>query len=126
MKTRMSRSSGLMLLAGILGFAVGCQSKPPLAAREAGYPQDKVEARALFAESCVKCHGVDGRAKTFRGWLLGAQNFTDPIWQGTTTDDEITKAIRTGPKAMPAFGHKLSVAEIAALAAFVRTFKPAS
>jgi cbb3-type cytochrome c oxidase subunit III len=116
------------LLTGValLPFLISsCASTGPLAAQQANYPEDKVDARALFVENCATCHGEDGRAKTFHGWLVGAQNFTDPKWQQTTSDEEIIHAIKTGPGAMPAFGKKLSASEIAALAAYVRTFKPA-
>jgi mono/diheme cytochrome c family protein len=109
----------------MLVFGFGCQSRPPLGAQQADYPKDKVDARGLFTESCAKCHGADGRAKTFRGKLLGAQNLTDTKWQTASTDEEISKAIRTGPKAMPAFEKKLSQSEIEALVAYVRVFKPA-
>jgi mono/diheme cytochrome c family protein len=114
----------LMLIPGILIFGFGCQSKPALAIREASYPKDQVDARALFAESCAKCHGIDGRAKTFRGRLLDARNFTNAKWQTASTDPEIASAIKTGPKMMPAFGGKLSQSEIEALVAYVRSFKP--
>ena len=114
-----------MAAAGIAGMLAGCASTGRLARQEATYPEDKVDARGLFAENCATCHGKDGRAKTFHGWLVGAQNFTDPQWRAETTEAEIIHAIKTGPEAMPAFDKKLSAAEIAALAAYVQTFKPA-
>jgi mono/diheme cytochrome c family protein len=119
MQKKMPQSFRWLLLFGSLGFAFACQSAPAL---------DKVEvdARALFADCCAKCHGADGHAKTFRGRFLGAQNFTDPKWQMTATDGEISKAIKTGIKKMPAFEKKLSAAQIEALTTYVRTFKPAS
>jgi len=55
---------------------------------------------------------------------VGAQNFTDTQWQSDASDAEIVHAIKTGPGLMPAFKKKLSAAEIEALAAYVRTFKP--
>ncbi len=111
---------------GLAWLVSGCASTPSLAVQQAGYPQDKVDAPGLFVENCATCHGRDGRARTFHGWLLGAQNFTDARWQKDTSDAEIIHAINTGPHLMPAFQKKLSVSEIAALAAYVRTFKPAS
>jgi cbb3-type cytochrome c oxidase subunit III len=112
--------------AGILALAAlviaGCTSARPLAAEEANYPSDKVNARGVFVENCATCHGKNGRAHTFHGWLVGAQNFTDPRWQEDTTDDEIIHAINTGPGVMPAFGKKLSPSEIQALAKYVRSF----
>jgi mono/diheme cytochrome c family protein len=118
--------SCLLAVAGLAWLATGCASSPTLAVQQAGYPKDQVDAPRLFVENCAACHGRDGRARTFYGRLLGAQNFTDARWQTNTSDDEIIRAIKTGPKLMPAFQKKLSPAEIEALAAYVRTFKPAS
>jgi len=114
-----------MITAGIVGIISGCASTNSLAVQQANYPRGKVDAHGLFVENCATCHGKDGRAKTFHGWLLGAQNLTDPQWQADTSDQEIIHAIKTGPKAMPAFDKKLSETEIEALAAYVRTFKQA-
>lgn len=113
----------LFVISALAWLATGCASTNTLAKQQAGWPKDKVDARGLFAESCATCHGKDGRARTFHGWLVGAQNLTDVHWQAT--DDEIIDAIKTGPKAMPAFEKKLSAAEIEALADYVHTFQPA-
>lgn len=117
--------SGFAAALGFLFLTSGCSSVGPKAKQQAGLPKDKVDARALFDENCATCHGKDGRAKTFHGRLVGAQNFTDTKWQDTSSDAEIIHAIKTGPKVMPAFENKLSEAEIEALDAYVRTFKPA-
>jgi mono/diheme cytochrome c family protein len=114
----------LMVSSGLAWLGSGCASTNTLAAQQAGYPKDKVDARGLFAENCVVCHGKNGRARTIHGWLFGAQNFTVARWQADTSDEEIIHAIKTGPRVMPAFQKKLSETEIEALAAFVRTFKP--
>ena len=107
-------------------FMAGCSSTGPLARQQANYPADKVDARGLFTENCIVCHGKDGRAKTFHGWLVGAQNLTDAQWQVKTTDEEIIQAIKTGPGAMPAFEKKLSPSEIHALATYVRSLAQGS
>jgi len=109
--------------AGLAWLVAGCASTSPLAVQQAALPKDKVDAPALFAESCATCHGKDGRAHTFHGRLVGAQNFADTRWHAT--DAEIIDAIKTGPRVMPAFEKKLSGAEIEALGAYVRTFKTA-
>jgi cbb3-type cytochrome c oxidase subunit III len=109
------------LAAGVM-LAAGCASTGKLAKEQAGYPREKVDARALFVENCARCHGADGRAKTFHGVMLEAQNFTDAGWRVGTADAEIIHAIKTGPRSMPAFEGKLSEAEIEALAAYVKTF----
>jgi mono/diheme cytochrome c family protein len=119
------RIFGLFLLAaisGLAGLGAGCASTNTLAGQQAGFQKDKVDAPGLFTENCANCHGQDGRARTLHGRLVGAQNFTDVRWQAS--DEEIIHAIKTGPRLMPAFQKKLSTAEIEALAAFVRTFKP--
>ena len=116
---------GLLITSGMALFISGCASTGPLAKQQAKYPADKVDARALFVENCATCHGQNGRAHTFHGWLVGAQNLTDTNWQEDTTDDEIIHAIKTGPSVMPAFEKKLSPSEIQALAKYVRSFNPA-
>jgi cbb3-type cytochrome c oxidase subunit III len=115
----------LMVVFGLAWLLSGCASTRILAMQEADFPKEKVDARGLFTENCATCHGQDGRAGTFHGWLVGAQNFTDTHWQIKTSDAEIVHAIKTGPGLMPTFQKKLSAAEIEALAAYVRTFKPA-
>jgi mono/diheme cytochrome c family protein len=126
MNTRAARVCFLLLLPGLSVLISGCASRGPLTVRDASYPVAQIDARGLFEENCIVCHGENGRAHTFHGTLFGAQNLTDSKWQLETTDAEIIDAIKTGPSVMPAFGKKLSPAEIEALAAFVRTFKTSS
>lgn len=105
------------------GFLVaGCVSPGKLAKEEASLPKEKVDERGLFVENCATCHGKDGRARTFHGWLVGARNFTDPDWRSETQAQDAVHAIQKGPGAMPAFTNKLSDAEIQALAEYVLTF----
>ena len=113
----------MMVVLGLSWLFSGCASTNTLALKEAGYAKEHVDARGLFTENCATCHGKDGRARPIHGWLVGAQNFTDSHWQAS--DADIVHAIQTGPRAMPAFQKKLSVNEIEALAAYVRTFQPA-
>lgn len=111
--------------AGMAALLAGCASPGKLARQQAGLPKEKVDARGLYMENCATCHGKNGHARTFHGFLVDAQNFTDPIWRLETSNEEIIHAIQTGPKLMPAFGKKLSAAEIEALAAYVQTFQGA-
>ncbi|HXF09412.1 MAG TPA: cytochrome c [Desulfuromonadaceae bacterium] len=115
-----SLSSTIFLL------VAGCSSTGPVAKRQMNEPKEKVDARGIFAESCATCHGADGRAKTFHGRLVRAQNLSDSKWQQTTSDTEIVHAIKTGPGAMPAFENKLSQAEIEALVGYIRNFNSGS
>jgi len=125
MKSKIVRLCLLTAIPGLVFLVSGCASTGPLAAQQANYTKDKVDAHGLFSENCATCHGQNGRAKTFHGRLVGAENLTDAMWQDDTTDEQIMYAIRTGPRAMPAFAKKLSPSEIEALATYVRAFKAA-
>ncbi|HTV39053.1 MAG TPA: c-type cytochrome [Candidatus Sulfotelmatobacter sp.] len=121
----MSRHKTVEILAVFVGCSFGicgCASRGPVTIKDANYPVGRVDARGLFQENCIVCHGKNGRAHTFHGRLVGAQNLTDPKWQAETTHAQIVNAIKTGPSVMPAFEKKLSPSEIDALAVYVRTF----
>ncbi len=122
MKSKIATAGLLIVVPGFLFLISGCASTGPLAAQQANYPKEKVDARGLFVENCTTCHGQNGRARTFHGWLVGAQNLTDAKWQADTTDGQIIDAIKTGPSVMPAFGKRLSPSETDALATYVRSF----
>lgn len=121
---RVPAAAHALLAAGMVTLLAGCSTPGKLARQQAGYPREKVDAPGLFVENCAGCHGKNGRARTFHGRLLGAQNFTDAKWRAETSSAEIIHAIQTGPNAMPAFGKKLSEVEIEVLAAYVQTFQP--
>src|SRR5258705_10940387 len=85
-------------------------------------PQN-LDAGALFEEHCATCHGKDGQAKTFKAKFNHARNLTDAKWQAEVSDERIFNSITNGKGKMPAWGKKLSEAQINALVAYVRTFK---
>jgi mono/diheme cytochrome c family protein len=116
----------MLAAAGMVCLLSSCASSDTLSKQQTDLPKDKINAAGLFGENCVGCHGTNGRAHTFHGIILGAQNLTDAKWQIDTTDDEIVHAIQTGPHAMPEFDKKLSESEIEALAMYVRTLKAAN
>jgi mono/diheme cytochrome c family protein len=66
------KSGTALRLAGLVFTVIlsGCVSRP-LAVQEANYPVERVDARGLFVENCSLCHGTNGRAHTFHGWLVG-------------------------------------------------------
>src|ERR1019366_10749610 len=103
MKRKIARLCLLILISGVLFLNFGCQSNGRLAMQQANYPKDKVDAHGLFNENCAKCHGMDGRARTFHGRLVGAQNFTDAKWQGKVPGGEKLEATKKGAKTTPAF-----------------------
>ena|SRR2546423_14480299 len=81
------------------------------------------EAKSIFKQHCVKCHGPDGRGQTAAGEIAGAQDFTDQEWQSRVEEQRITNSITHGHGQMPSFEKKLSKAQIKLLSAYVMTFK---
>jgi mono/diheme cytochrome c family protein len=79
---------------------------------------------ALYKQKCSKCHGADGSGDTSLGRLSNAPDFTDGGWWAKHPNTaERINAITRGKKSMPAFGKKLTKAQIAGLAAYVQRFK---
>lgn len=82
-----------------------------------------VDAKAIFDSKCAKCHGKDGRAKTFRGKLKHARDFTDAAWQDGVSDERLFNSITNGKGKMPSFKKNFSEEQIDALVAYVRRLK---
>ena len=96
--------------------------------RRAVIRQDNVSRRQrspddIYAKQCATCHGKDGRAKTFKSKFIHARNFTDAQWQDSVSDERLVNSITNGKGKMPAWGKKLSEAEINSLVKYVRSFK---
>ena len=85
--------------------------------------QDELDAGVLFEKHCDTCHGKDGRAKTFKAKFNHARNLTDPKWQAEVSDERLFNSITNGRGKMPAWGKKLSEAQINVLVAYVRQLK---
>ena len=88
-----------------------------------GESQKDSDANTLFAKNCASCHGKDGKAKTFKAKFNGARNLTDSAWQANVSDERLFNSITNGRGHMPAWGKKLSEAEINSLVAYVRQLK---
>ena len=86
-------------------------------------PPAKVkEAKRLFKQRCVKCHGQDGAGNNY-GQIIGAANLTDPEWQQRVDDKRLVNSIKHGRGQMPAFGEKLTEDQITSLVSYVRTLE---
>jgi mono/diheme cytochrome c family protein len=77
----------------------------------------------LFKQKCTKCHGTDGSGDTSMGRIFNAPDFTDGNWWAKHNPGELVNAITRGRKNMPAFGKKLTKAQISSLASYVQRFK---
>ena len=108
-------AAGLVFLLSLAAHSSG-SSLP------SGSPRD-VDARALFVKNCATCHGSDGQAKTFKAKFNHARNLTDSAWQANVSDERLFNSITNGRGHMPAWGKKLSEAEINSLVIYVRQLK---
>jgi mono/diheme cytochrome c family protein len=89
--------------------------------RPATPPQPKpMDFKPLFqANGCIFCHGEDGT-----GQAPGTPDWTDPEWQQSRTDEQLTATITNGKdNRMPKFGTTLTEEEIRAAVQFVRSFE---
>jgi cytochrome c553 len=86
------------------------------------------DAKALYEQDCMKCHGADGKGDTKMGKKLGIKDYSDPSVQAELKDDAAFKAIKEGLKKddkvlMPAAKEGVSDDDIKGLVAYMRTFK---
>jgi mono/diheme cytochrome c family protein len=75
----------------------------------------------IYAASCARCHGADGRAKTAKGKRVGATDFTSGDWN--TDEARGIRIITNGKSEMPAFKGKLTPNEIKAVFNYVLRFR---
>jgi mono/diheme cytochrome c family protein len=78
------------------------------------------EAAALFQKNCAACHNSTGQGSRD----AHTPDFTDPAWQRSLSDHDMTNAIRSGKDGgrMPAWSGKLTDSQIDSLAVYVRSF----
>lgn len=89
-------------------------------------PAPSADAKALFAATCAKCHGEEGRGglPLFDGGP-SPRNFADAEFQKTHTDEDIKRTIREGKGVgMPPFGATFTPEQLDGLVAQVRAFGP--
>lgn len=122
----------LLLIA--LGCAVGLAGRP-VAAQYAnptlvvnGQPvmQQGPDGQAIYREECRSCHGIDGKpTKRALGQYKNIPTF-DAAFLAKVSEDSIVAVLRHGAgKDMKSFKDKLSAAEIAAVAKYVKSGLPA-
>lgn len=80
------------------------------------------EAAAIYKTKCATCHGAAGAGDTGMGKTLKLRALGGADVQ-KLTDEELTNVITKGQGKMPAYGSKLSAADIKGLVAFIRTLK---
>lgn len=95
-----------------LPFLVACSKGPdapvpaqesPAAPQLAGItPNDRVEAKEIFATRCTPCHGPTGAGDgvASAGLTPKPRNLTEKTWQAGVTDEHIEKIIQYGGAAV--------------------------
>jgi mono/diheme cytochrome c family protein len=107
-----TRVLGSLVFGSILGVAVAVYAA-------------ETKPSETFEKYCAKCHGDDGKAKTFKGKMVKARNFTDAEWQAGVTDEQLIQSVTEGKDDMPPFGKKLTKEQIESLVKNdVRGFAP--
>ena len=76
--------------------------------------------RTLYRAHCASCHGNNGRSQTAKGRKLEADDLTSDEVKGDSVE-KISRAISNGRGSMPGFRKKLSAAQIASIANYVKT-----
>ena len=112
-------------LALVLGCVIWLEAAHPASSAPMSIyqPHNSRTAAAIWSKECATCHGKDGRAQTFKAKFNGAKDLTKPSWQESASDSHIFNVISNGHEKMPAFGKKLSQAEIESMVAYVRRLK---
>ena len=91
-------------------------------------PRSSVEAssesisspRSLYISNCARCHSANGTSQTALGRKLDAEDLTGDRVKGDSIE-KISRVIANGKGDMPGFKKKLTAAQIAQIAAFVKT-----
>jgi len=84
-------------------------------------PMAAADAAALY-KPCAVCHAANGSGATPAGKSMKVRDLRSAAVQ-KQTDVELTKVIAGGKGKMPAYGKKMSTADIKALIAHIRTLK---
>ena len=56
-----------------------------------------------WARQCATCHGKRGRGDGPQSVMVKARDLSNPEWQASVSDEQLTKVIREGKDKMPAF-----------------------
>lgn len=112
---------GLVLFIGIMsaGFAGGVGLKDLTSAAKGG---DPVSGREIYANTCIRCHGIDGKGALGINLVPQPADLSSPAVQNRL-DGTLFRRIHEGKPntAMGAWKHALSDDEIWDVLAYVRT-----
>jgi mono/diheme cytochrome c family protein len=100
-------------------FAFSPRASADLLPRENEETANAPAARKLYLKNCARCHGADGKSDTETGKLNDAPDLTETYVKNKSRK-HAANVIANGADGMPAFGKKLTKAEIASLVGYIR------
>ncbi len=77
---------------------------------------------STYKSKCAMCHAADGSASSPVGKMMKVPSFLTPAAKKTSTANYIA-IVKNGKGKMPAYGGKLSDAEIKGVVAYIRTLQ---
>ena len=78
---------------------------------------ETVSPKSLYVQNCARCHGSNGKSQTALGKKLEA----DDISGGGVSTSKAVRIITSGRGKMPSFKKKLSSAQIASIAEYIKS-----
>jgi len=109
----------------VLAYAAGVALATALAAAAAA--GQEADGRMLYLKNCRQCHGATGvPSPQSRHKYPKIQTLADPAFMSKVSDDSLVAVMKHGGKEMRSFSEKLSPAEMAAVAKYVRTLASAA
>ncbi len=89
----------------------------------AATPQPDPPGKAPYEENCRKCHGVRGIApKAMKAKFPKIATFNEEFFDKRSGDSVVTILTKGKGQDMKSFKEKLSVAQMVAVAAYIRSF----
>ena len=76
--------------------------------------------RSLYNQNCATCHGTKGHSDTPKGRETDADDLTTGGVKGMSAA-KMTRTIKNGKGDMPAFGKKLTAAQITQIIGYVKS-----
>lgn len=99
--------------------------RPAASSAPAAQDERLQKAAAVYRRFCHNCHGGDGGGGRARSSLASIPDFTNPKWQASRTDAQLSAGILNGRgDQMPAFADRVSAEQARDLVAYVRAFNP--
>jgi len=102
----------IVLAAAVRFFGSSAQANAPVG-----------DAAGTYNSKCAKCHGRDGRSKTFWGRRTHSRDFSSGEWQNDVSDERLFNSIGNGKGKMPAYKKSLTENQIDELVSYVRRLR---